>query len=367
MKIEDQLKLIKRNTEEILTEEDLLNLLSSGKQLNHYIGFEISGLVHLGTGLMCMGKVADFLKAGFNVKVFLADWHSFINDKLGGHWEIIKKLANGYFKEALIASLKCFDAPVDKVEFILGSDLYQEQTEWENLMEISKQVTLSRVKRSITILGRRAGDSIDFAKLIYPPLQAADIFTLGVNIAHAGIDQRSAHIIARQAAPKLKIHPSPTPVAIHHPLILGLQKPPVWPIPKDNQEMKINLKMSKSKPDSAIFVHDSPDEIQKKILAAFCPPGEVEFNPIINWVKHLVFWGEETGKFEVKRNKDFGGDKIFTSFKELSDDYQNGNLHPLDLKQAMASWLIEKLTPARNHFTPPKLQKMKEEMRSITS
>jgi len=356
--VSEKIDLISRNTEEILTTEDLRNLLNSRTKLRHYIGFEISGMVHLGTGLMCMGKVADFLKAGVGCTVFLADWHSYINDKLGGNWETIKKVALGYFKEGLIASLKCFGAPYEKVKFVLGSDLYSGLGQWENLMEVSKNTTLSRIKRSITILGRKEGDAIDFSKLIYPPLQVADIFTLGVNLAHAGIDQRHAHVIARHVAPKLKINPLKDhfgkqikPVAVHHPLIAGLQKPPVWPIPRENEEAKISLKMSKSHPDSAVWIHDSPDEIHRKISKAFCPADSLEFNPIINWVDHLVFWGQDGGELKIERPSNFGGTKTYYSFKVLAEDYQSGSLHPQDLKNAVAKWLILKLEPARKHFS----------------
>jgi len=46
--MEKKLELILRNTEEVLTEKDLKALLQSGTKLRHYIGFEISGKVHLG-------------------------------------------------------------------------------------------------------------------------------------------------------------------------------------------------------------------------------------------------------------------------------------------------------------------------------
>ena len=92
-------ELITRNTAEVLTPGDLHRLLASGQSIKHYIGFEISGKMHLGTGLMCMGKVMDFLDAGVECTIFLADWHTWINDKLGGDREVIKGVAAEYFKE----------------------------------------------------------------------------------------------------------------------------------------------------------------------------------------------------------------------------------------------------------------------------
>jgi len=49
------------------------------------------------------------------------------------------------------------------------------------------------------------------------------------------------------------------------------------------------MKMSKSKPNTCIFIHDSPEEIRQKINGAFCPPKEVGFNPVLDWAKHLIF------------------------------------------------------------------------------
>jgi len=50
----------------------------------------------------------------------LADWHSWINDKLGGDLEKIKKIAVGYFKEGMKASLKCMGGDPEKLKFIQG-------------------------------------------------------------------------------------------------------------------------------------------------------------------------------------------------------------------------------------------------------
>ena len=46
-------------------------------------------------------KVKDFVEAGIECSIFLADWHTWINDKLGGDRETIKRVAVGYFKEGL--------------------------------------------------------------------------------------------------------------------------------------------------------------------------------------------------------------------------------------------------------------------------
>ncbi len=358
MDLEERVALISRKpTEELLTEENLRALLESGVPMQHYIGFEISGYIHLGTGLMAGAKIADLQKAGIKTRIFLADWHSWINDKLGGDLDVIREVAVGYFSEGMKLSVKLMGGDPDKVEFVMASDILSKTDYWQTVIDISKNVTLSRVMRSITIMGRKMGESIDFAKLIYPMMQVADIFYQGVTIAHAGMDQRKAHVIAIDVASKLKYHPLDwngrrlKPVALHHHLLLGLQEPPIWPIKDEGQfkEMKASMKMSKSKPYSAVFIHDSPEEIMQKLKKAFCPAREVDYNPVLDWTEHIVF-REEPTEFTIHRPSKFGGDVTYSTFDELRRDFADGKLHPLDLKNAVAEYLIDLLEPVRSYF-----------------
>ena len=205
MNVEKKLELIKRNTEEILGEDELRKLLESGEKLKHYIGFEISGKPHLGHGLVCMSKVKDFYDAGIDVSIFLADWHSWINNKLGGNMDTIQKVGVPFFKEALIAAYKCVGGNPKDLNFVLGSELYHNNDKyWETVVDISKNTNLSRIQRSITIAGRKEGEAVNFALMLYPVMQVADIFSQKINIAHAGNDQRKAQVIALEVALHLK-------------------------------------------------------------------------------------------------------------------------------------------------------------------
>src|SRR5438045_1783791 len=86
----ERTQLITQNLEEVIGADEIPGLLEQGLPLRHYIGLEISGELHLGTGLMCMQKVRDLQKAGIQCTIFLADWHTWINDKLGGDRDKIK-------------------------------------------------------------------------------------------------------------------------------------------------------------------------------------------------------------------------------------------------------------------------------------
>jgi len=357
MNTHEKFNLITKNCEEVMTEQDLKKYLSRGIPIKHYIGFEISGRIHLGTGLVCMQKIKDFSDAGCKVNIFLADWHTWINDKLSPDREKIKKIANGYFKQGLKIVFKILGGDPAKLNFILGSNLYDENKNyWPQVVEVAKNTTLSRAKRSISILGRDEGDDVDFAKLIYPMMQVADIFTMGINLSHAGCDQRKAHVIARQVAKKITISPlvyhyhNIKPIGIHHKLLLGLQKPTQWPIPKNAniKDLIASMKMSKSNPDSAVFIDDSPQDISRKIQKAFCPEKEIQYNPILDWAEQLIFSREK--EITILRDSKYGGDLTFTSFEKLQNSYQKGELHPQDLKNFVSNYLIELLKPARDYF-----------------
>jgi tyrosyl-tRNA synthetase len=353
LSLDQRVALVTQNLEEVIGAEELPALLSQPFRVQHYIGLEISGRLHLGTALVCMHKIRDLQKAGVHCRIFLADWHTWINDKLGGDREKIKRVANDYFKVGLKASLKAVGGDADALEFVLGSDLYREHGQyWETLIDVAKNTTLNRIERSISIMGRKEGESLDFAKLIYPPMQVADIFALQAHIAHGGLDQRKAHVIARDVASYMRISPLKNaagevikPVIVHHHMLLGLEKPKQWPIdPERIREVRTEMKMSKSRPDSAVFVNDTPDQIRAKIRKAFCPPGEVNFNPVLDWAEHLLF--QNGRKLHMTRTPENGGNLTFSSFAELREAYQGG-LHPMDLKAAVSEALIEILEPIR--------------------
>lgn len=374
-----KLELIKAPpTEEILTEADLKSAIEMGLPLKHYIGFEISGLMHLGTGLITALKIADLQKAGVDCSIFLADYHAWINDKLGGDLDLIKKTAVSYYKECFKKSLEAVGANPDKVNFVLGSELYKKlgNDYWTTVLEIAKNTNLARIKRSITIAGRTEGETISFAMLMYPVMQVADIFAQQINLAHSGTDQRKAHVIARDVAGYLK-YSMPLkrkhkgheeiykPVAVHHSLILGLQQPPVWPIPKGKvKEVIASMKMSKSKPNTCVFLTDSEANIKAKLMAAFCPPQEIDYNPVLNWCEHIIFKLHK--ELEIKRQTKFGGNIHFNNFKELERLYSHGELHPADLKPAVAQAIADILKPIRKHFAKPKFHGMMHGLEKLT-
>ncbi len=371
MTTEKTVSLITGGLEETLTREDLTRAIDQRIPLHHYIGFEVSGQPHIGSALKSLFHIRRFQEAGVDCSIFLADWHAWINDKLGGDKEAISRVAKGYFKECFLAASKVVKADESKIRFVLGSELYHHQDAyWETVVDVAKHSSLSRMQRSITILGRSEGESVDFAKLLYPCMQVADIFFQRITLAHSGMDQRKAHVVAREVAHKLQYHgimhqgQSFSPIAVHQHLVMGLQKPPMWPIPQEKvSELRAALKMSKSVQGSAVFLDDSPETIAKKMNGAFCVEKDTTYNPVLDWADHLIF--PFANELVIERPVKFGGNVSYENYSALEKDFVGGKLHPMDLKQGLSLSLEKILAPARKHLSSEKCLRLKKEFEEL--
>jgi tyrosyl-tRNA synthetase len=340
--IETKMELVCRPpTEEVLTPEDLRQLLETEEHPIAYNGWEPSGLVHLGTGLICVDKIKDFVEAGIRYKAYLSTWHAWLNNKMGGDLQLIRKAAQ-LFKHSWIA----LGVPPEKVEFIYSDELYDDVDYWAKVVMIAKNLSIARVTRTLEIAGRKESEARRVSDYMYTPMQVADIFHMEVKICQLGMDQRKANVVARELGERLGYW---KPVCVHHSYLQGLVKPPVWPIPKERErEILSSIKMSKSKPETCVFIYDSPEEIKQKISIAFCPEKTVEYNPILEICRYIIFKEEKT--FTIDRPAKYGGKIDFHSFRELAHAYASGSLHPQDLKNSAAEELAKILSPVRRYF-----------------
>ena len=334
MDVTEKIKLVKREpTEEVVTEEELLNLFNTNSQPKHYIGLEISGFMHLGSLILTGFKINDFIKAGVKCTVFLADWHTYLNNKLDGDWDKIRMVSK-YYADAF----KMFCPGVEIVE---GSQLYESRRGyWLDLVKFSKNMSLERTMRSMTIMGRSAEkDKIDLGQLFYPPMQAVDIHTMDLDIVHAGMDQRKIHMLVREIFPKMKWK---VPVAVHHHILAGLGEPE----PASNSDSDfVSSKMSKSKSASGVFVHDTDEEINSKFKKAWCPEGMVDKNPVLEISKYIIF--HEFNEVIVERPAKFGGNVTYTNYQDLEVDFAQKKLHPSDLKATVSRYVTNIIRPIR--------------------
>merc|ERR1712048_982758 len=131
------------------------------------------------------------------------------------------------------------------------------------------------------------------------------------------------------------------PVILSHHMLAGL---------KQGQE-----KMSKSDPDSAIFMEDTEADVNRKIKKAFCPPGVIEKNPIVDYAKMIVigYFGDITVKVADKSGE---GELVETTFTadqiaEFEAAYAEERIHPGGLKPVVARKINEISEPVRKHFS----------------
>lgn len=155
------------------------------------------------------------------------------------------------------------------------------------------------------------------------------------------MDQRKVNMLAREYCDEVKIKHKPT--IISHHMLMGL---------KQGQE-----KMSKSDPDSAIFMEDTVADVNRKVKKAYCPPGEVAGNPILDYMQHIIFPMRPDG-ITLHRSEANGGDKHYAIFEELAADYSADQIHPGDLKPCLSKYLNEILEPVRQHFAQGEPKKL---------
>ncbi|MCR4335848.1 MAG: tyrosine--tRNA ligase [archaeon] len=354
MDLEKKIDLVKEVGEEIITEEELRILFETKKKPIAYDGFEPSGKIHIAQGILRAINVNKMTQAGCKFKLWVADWHAWANNKLDGDLDNIKKAG-----EYMIEVWNATGMDMKNVEVLWASDVMGDKEYWAKVMKIATNSTLKRTLRCSQIMGRSESDILQSSQIFYPCMQTADIFHLNVDIAQLGMDQRKVNVFARELAPKLGFK---KPIAVHHHMLMGLT-----PISTGATgiEKAIEMKMSKSKPNSAIFMTDSENEVQKKMNKAYCPEKIVEDNPVLEYCKFIVF--EKFKSFDLERPEKFGGNISFGSYSELETAFAKGTLHPMDLKQGTSKYINELLEPVRKHFEKnTKAKKLLEKINSFS-
>ena len=347
--LDEKVALLSEVGEEIITLDELREMIKwkteNNKEIYAYDGFEPSGNIHIAQGLLRATNVNKLTKAGVTFKFLVADWHAAANHKFGGDLKIIKKVGDFFIEVWKVCGMD-----LENVEFVYASDIVKDPAYWELVLNIAINSSLKRVKRCTQIMGRSESDKLSASQILYPLMQAADIFYLPADICQLGLDQRKVNMLAREVAKKIN---RPKPVAVHHHMLMGLTAPPESNL--NGLERSIERKMSKSDPDSAIFMLDSSGDVKRKINKAYCPPKQIEENPILEYCKYIIF--ERVKKFFIERLDKYGGNVEYNSFSDLEKDYAAGKLNPSDLKPAVIKYINQFLEPIREHFEKNKKSK----------
>jgi len=327
MDIKKRLELIKRNTIEIIKEEELNELLKTKKQPSVYLGTATTGKPHIGYFIWVL-KLADLLKAGFKVKLLLADIHGALDNT---PWNILD-FRYKYYSKIIPLMFKAIGANISKFEIVKGSDFQLKKDYILDILKMASYTSVSDAKRAASEVVKQS-DNPKISGLIYPIMQALDEEYLKVDIQYGGIDQRKILMFARENLPRIGYKPR---IEFMTPLIPGLT----------------GSKMSASEESSKIDLLDDKETVERKVNAAFCPEGEVENNGILALFKYVIFTlNKDQGKILlIERPSKFGGNTKYKEYLDLEKDFKNKKIHPLDLKKTLAREINMLLEPIRKEF-----------------
>ncbi|WIV67141.1 tyrosine--tRNA ligase [Natrialbaceae archaeon AArc-T1-2] len=322
----DTYDLITRNAEEVVPEEEVRDLADEPEGKRVYVGYEPSGVLHIGH-LLTANKLIDLQEAGMEVVVLLADVHAYLNGK--GTFEEIRETA-----EQMRAQFVAYGLEEEHTEFVYGSAFQLEEEYTLDLHELELSTTLNRAQRAMAEL--QSGETAKVSHVVYPLMQALDIEYLDLDLAVGGLDQRKVHMLHREEISDLGYETRP---CLHTPIIADLTTGAG--------------KMSSSE-GVTISMEDSTEEIEHKVNSAYCPPtrdpepdddGTERENPVLELFEYHVFPRFES--VTVERPDQYGGDVTYDDYESLAADLESGELHPADAKSTLASYLDELIAPGR--------------------
>ncbi len=317
---------VKRNISEILGERELEKLLKSRKKNPVvYWGTAPTGRPHVGYFLPIL-KISDLLKAGFKVKILLADLHAALDNT---PWEVLDKRYK-YYSNAIKEMLGCLGTETKNIEFVRGSDFQLDKKYIYDLLKISSLVSV----RDSTKAASEVVKSVELGKarvsgLIYPLMQVLDEVYLGADVQLGGTDQRKIMVLAREVLPKIGHSPR---IEIMNPIIPGL----------------VGKKMSSSNENTKIDLLDSEETVKNKIRKAEMVIGDSN-NGVMAFLKYvlMVIKNDLNEPFILERDERYGGNIEYFNYEELEKDYLDGKVHPLDVKNSVAREINLLLKPFR--------------------
>ncbi|MFW6017497.1 MAG: tyrosine--tRNA ligase, partial [Halapricum sp.] len=179
MDAEERYELTTRHTQEVVTEEELQSLFDERDEPRAYIGYAPTGEMHIGH-FTTMRKLADFLRAGLDVTVLIADLHAHLDDEKSP-FDLLEARST-YYEEAIRAMIDAAGADPDRIEFVRGREFELEADYSLELLRMAAETTISRAKRAASEVVRES-ESPKLGGLIYPLMQTLDVDALDADIA----------------------------------------------------------------------------------------------------------------------------------------------------------------------------------------
>lgn len=309
---EEKFELVKRNTAEIIGEEELKKLLKEKKRPVAYLGTAPTGKPHVGYFLWGL-KVCDLLKAGFHVKILLADLHAALDNT---PWAILEKRYD-YYAAIIPEMIKALGADTKELEFVKGSEIQLKPEYSFDVLQLSSLISVHDATKAASDVVKM-GDNPKLSGLIYPLMQACDEQYLEVDCQLGGTDQRKIMVLARENLPKIGYK---SRIEIMNPLLPGL----------------VGKKMSASDPNTKIDLLEDSESVKKKLNKAEFIEGDAD-NGVMAFLEYflMIVKKDNKEKFLIERPEKFGGNVEYSDFESIKKDVLSKKLHPMDVKFAVA-------------------------------
>jgi tyrosyl-tRNA synthetase len=214
------LALLKRGTQEILLEEELVKKLESGRKLRIKAGFDPTAPdLHLGHSVL-LTKMRQFQDLGHQIIFLIGDFTGRIGDPTGKNVtrkplteEEVKANAQTYKEQVF----KILDP--EKTEVRFNSEWFGELSA-AKMIELAAQSTVARMLERDDFDKRyKAGQPISIHEFLYPLVQGYDSVALEADIEMGGTDQKFNLLMGREVQ---KHHGMAPQVVITMPLLEGL-------------------------------------------------------------------------------------------------------------------------------------------------
>jgi len=293
----DALKLIKRGSDEILTESDLKKKLDSGKKLIVKAGFDPTAPdLHFGHTVL-LNKLRHFQDLGHKVIFLIGDFTGRIGDPSGTN-----KTRPILDSDSLIENAKTYKNQVFKI-LKAGLTEVRFNSEWcdklgaDGLIKLASKYNVARMLERDDFNKRFSSNkTIAIHEFLYPLVQGYDSVALEADVECGGTDQKFNLLVGRELQRDYEQEPQ---VVITVPILEGL----------DGVK-----KMSKSL-DNYIAIDEEPDEMFGKIMS-------ISDELMWRWFELLSFIPEE-------------------DIAKLKDEMKKGK-NPRDIKFVLAEELVDR-------------------------
>ncbi|MEE8419305.1 MAG: tyrosine--tRNA ligase, partial [Dehalococcoidales bacterium] len=191
--------LLKRAVAEVISEEELREMLKSGKKLRLKEGLDPSTPdIHLGH-MVGLRKLRQFQELGHQVVLIVGDWTARIGDPSGESVtrpmlsaEQVKENAQTYMDQFF----KIVDK--DKTEVRLQSEWFDNFT-LETVLRLTSKFTVAQfLAREDFSTRYSAGKPIAITELLYPLMQAYDSVAVKADVEFGGTDQKFNFLVGRE-------------------------------------------------------------------------------------------------------------------------------------------------------------------------